>query len=535
MASTEDNEKTVADETVMMSPEELPTTMMPESPAPSVDPAPAAGPAPVTGPAPAPNPVSDLTAPDGIDALDDPYFSPVVPEDLTTAHQPVSIPSPVESLPERKRRLPCWGIALIVVVLLAAAGAVACLTYERELWGGKTIPNVVGMSADQAEGALTDLGFGVDVAYQAADENLGVVVSCDPVPGIRTDLSETVTITVTAERVIPSVVGMNVDDATHALAEAGAANVSLTYLNSEQESGTVLDVSPGEGSSFVSSDQVTLTVAQAYTVPNVAGMTTEEALAALERDGLAGSVTYVESDAERGTVVAANPDVGSEVSAGSTVELSVSSIYPSSPTSLLEYFEVESTDLATYLDDEGYTLRYGATFAAGGNAHAAYEGKGGDVLQITDAPETGSYEGDSKADVLARGAGVGGVRYAFAAASVPEGGSVESEKGLRAVMEACGLTGLRNTCTQEDAEAPNELRESEAFKDAHFICGSGVQGGYTWAVLIGGTGSSTHVVALVAPSRHFSELDLSDYGGDVCDYVACTDLFAAMLRGDAHE
>ena len=58
-------------------------------------------------------------APDGIDALDSPYYAEVVPEDLTSAHQPVSIPSPVESLPERRRRLPRWGIVLIVVVLLA--------------------------------------------------------------------------------------------------------------------------------------------------------------------------------------------------------------------------------------------------------------------------------------------------------------------------------------------------------------------------------------------------------------------------------
>lgn len=48
----------------------------------------------------------DVIASDGIDALDDPYFSPAVPEDLTEAHAPVQIESPVQSLPERKKRMP---------------------------------------------------------------------------------------------------------------------------------------------------------------------------------------------------------------------------------------------------------------------------------------------------------------------------------------------------------------------------------------------------------------------------------------------
>ena len=474
-------------------------------------------------------------APDGIDALDSPYYAEIVPEDLTSAHQPVSIPSPVESLPERRRRLPRWGIVLIVVVLLAAAGAGACIAYEQELWGGKTIPNVVGQSEEEATQTLSELGFTVEVAYRAADDNLGQVVSCDPVAGIRTELSQPVTITVSGERTIPSVVGMDVASATDALSAAGAENVLLTYQNSEQAAGTVLAVDPGEGSAFVSSDQVTLTIAQAFTVPPVEGMSLEDAQAALEAEGFACKVTYVESEEERGTVVRMNPAAGSEVASGSTVELSVSTPYPSSVTNLLELFEVKPADLGKYLTDEGFTLRYGALFVASGNAHAVYVSEDGDTLQITDTPETGSYSGSTSADVLGRGASVGGVRYAFSQKTLPEGGSVESEAGIRAVMEACGLEGLSDTCTQATIAVPDELRENEAFKTAHFICGTGTQGGYTWAILIGGVGDSSRVVAIVAPTEHFSAADLSAFDGSVCDYVAYVDLFSSLERSDEGE
>ena len=81
----------------------------------------------------------------------------------------------------------------------------------------------------------------------------------------------------------------------------------------------------------------------------------------------------------------------------------------------------------------------------------------------------------------------------------------------------------------------NYLRDNEAFKTAHFICGTGAQGGYTWAVLIGGVGDSSRVVAIVAPTEHFSAADLSAFDGSVCDYVAYVDLFSSLERSDEGE
>lgn len=478
-------------------------------------------------------------APDGLDAMDDPYYAPVAAEDLTVANVSVSIPSPVQSLPERRRRLPRWAIALIVAVLLAVGCGVAYYTYEQELWGGKTVPAVVGMTQEDATRALEELGFVVSVEGVVTDEDPGTVLASDPVSGVRADPAAGIVLSVATERVIPEVAGLTEEEARQALIDAGAQNIQTVSEGSSAPAGTVISVTPGEGEPFVASDQVTLVVARSFTVPDVLGMKLVDAQALLAESGLSGTVSYVDSAHEAGTVVETSPSVGAEVAEGATVELRVAAAYPSNRYDLLTYLDLVPEALATYLEQEGFELEYGEIFAATGNAHAAYSGARGDLLQISDYPETGFYAGGSQTDVVSQGAGVGGVRYAFSADTLPEGGSSVSEEGLRAVMRACGFDGLLDSCTQEDVVFPaqeeaseegateeGEGPEAEANQGPSFICGYGREGDNVWAVIIGGSGDGTRVVALAAPASHFDGIDLSPYGDSVCDYIAYTDLYA---------
>lgn len=542
------DEKNPLGETVAMPPDSDPDATQLADEAPTRRVAPEALPT-IVLPAEKDAPERPETAADGIDALGDPYFSPVVPNDLTEARVPVSIPSPVQSLPERKRRLPRWAVALIVVVLLACAGGVAYYTYDQEMWGGKTIPRVVGLTQEEATRALENLGFAVSVEPVAADDGFGIVLACSPSEGQRVDPAKGATISVASQRTIPQIVGMDVESAHQALLDAGAENVTLSYQNSDQPAGTVLAVSPEEGSAFVSSDPITVTVARAFTVPALEGMPLSDAQAQLEAGGLTSTVIYVESDAEKNTVVSLDPPAGTEVAAGASITLAVATPMPHEPYDLMGYLDAAPQALSAYLADAGYTLDYGEIYASGGNAHVAYTGTSGDLLQITNEPETAHYAGGSQADVLARGAGVGGVRYAFSAETLPEGGATENESGIRAVMEACGLEGLLDTCTESDIVAPipdpepqeptepedpadkegtdgeGDAEEEPAEPAHHFICGYGRQGDYTWAVIIGGYEGSTRVVALVAPTAHFSSVNLSRFGGSVCDYIAYIDQY----------
>ena len=460
----------------------------------------------------------DVIASDGIDALDDPYFSPAVPEDLTEAHAPVQIESPVQSLPERKKRMPKWAVALLVLVLLGAAGGAAWYTYQQEYWGGRTVPQVVGLSEEDAKTALSAAGFSVEVDYQLADSDLGTVLSCSLNAGDRVDPSTTATITVAAERTIPQVVGQDKDAARQALLDAGAQNVVLTYVNSNAADGTVVSVDPAEGQPFVSTDTITLSVAEPYVVPTVTGMNVDAAKAAIEKAGLTAKVTYVESDEAHNTVISSNPEAGTQTNEGAEVELTVSSPYPSDPFYLAQYFDCSAREVATYLGEKNFQLAFGTTFS-NGDANASYTSPAGDVLTFTDKPEAPA-SGSGTTDVLANGATIGGVRLAFSPASVPEGGASETESGLRAVMAACGFTTLKDTCTQADIAAP------ESADGKHFICGYGEDGDCAWAVIIGGSDSSTQVVALACPKNRFNGgVNLSSFGDAAADYIAYTSLF----------
>lgn len=532
-----------AAETRAVTPDDLPTIVVPSSRAAAVP----------------------ETAPDGLDAMDSPYYAPASIEDLTSAQAPVTIESPVQSLPERRRRLPRWAVALLVVVLLAAAGGVAWYTYDQEIWGGKTIPAVVGKTQGEAVRALEALGFVVSVEPVPADDAIDTVLTCMPLEGTRVDPAEGVTLGVAVQRTVPQVVGLDVRDAQDALNEAGAQSISISYQNSDEAAGTVLAVDPAEGEPFRPEDQISLVVARAYTVPDVLGLPLDEAQELLSSGGLASSVTYVRSDEQANSVVQADPGVGSEVEPGATIALSVATPLPSDPYDLLAYFDAVPQALPGYLDEEGFVLSYGEIYASGGNANVAYTGESGELLRLTNEPETGHYAGGSQADVLATGAGVGGVRYAFSSGTLPEGAAVENESGVRAVMAACGLDGLLDTCTQDDIvmpepepapepvseegseeERPDAEKDADAEKDEkdekdpedaeeapeeepepnrHFICGYGRQGGYTWAVIIGGYDEVTRVVALVAPTSHFEAVDLTPFGGSVCDYIAYIDQY----------
>ena len=464
---------------------------------------------------------------DGIDVLDDPYRSPIDLADLTEARQPVQVESPVTSLPERKKRLPVWAIVLIVLVLIGAAGGSAWYTYDREMWGGRTVPLVIGLDADAAKQQLEAAGFQVTIEEQLADDDIGTVVACDPQPGVRADTSGGATIKIATARTIPDIVGKTTDEAEAALRELGATNITIQPVASSAASGTVVEVEPGAGSEFAADDRIVVSVATPYVVPQVVGMTFDDAKYAIEKAGLTSKVDYVASSEAGNTVISSDPVAGKQIEENGVVTLQVSSPYPTEPTHLLEYFDATSNEVATYLGNEKFELLYGATMT-NGDAHAVYQGTSGELLTFGSQPEFGSY-GDGATDVLSAGAPISGVRLAFSSADMPS--KSVSTDGIRAVMSACGFDGLDDTCTESDlASLGLDVANRE------FIAGYGTQGNHAWAVLIGGDkGGEVNVIALACPKEHLaSEVDLADFGGSPVKYIAaatfCPDAFKTQTK-----
>lgn len=127
---------------------------------------------------------------------------------------------------------------------------------------GQRMPDVRGMSKDDALTALFDLGFdtsqvAVETLAWAGDEN--IVIEQSPAPGVS-DISDP-KVRISTRATVPEVIGKSDSDAVEAIrALGGEVNVKEVF-DPNQSPGTVLAVQPMTGE--VLPDTVTLEVAQA--------------------------------------------------------------------------------------------------------------------------------------------------------------------------------------------------------------------------------------------------------------------------------
>lgn len=227
--------------------------------------------------------------------------------------------------PEQKKRGSGVKIALSIIIALVLCGAIAAFaTYQMELWGGKVVPDVVGMTQADATNTLQSKGFEVRATQVKSDETEGVVLLMDPGRGARVDEGGEVVIHVAVSRQIPEITGLSREEAESALAGEGFDAVEFTTERSDEAEGTVLSVDPAEGSKARANTPITVVVAEPYTVPSVDGMTQEQAAAALAEAGYTSHVEYVYTeDYAQGTVLGTTPGLGERVTSGSDIAIQV--------------------------------------------------------------------------------------------------------------------------------------------------------------------------------------------------------------------
>jgi serine/threonine-protein kinase len=195
--------------------------------------------------------------------------------------------------------------------------------------GQATVPRVDGLPRGQAEKALRDAGFRVDVteAY-SADVPAGRVISSSPPESTTADKGTAVRLTVSrgAKPVgVPGVVGKDVDEARGLLQAAGLKVTTKDDTNATQDPGTVTAQDPKAGTKVKPGDTVTLTVAKAIDVPDLADLTEAEASQQLRAAGFAVRVRAVDTTNpdEKDKVVDQSPAAGEQRKRGSTVTIRV--------------------------------------------------------------------------------------------------------------------------------------------------------------------------------------------------------------------
>lgn len=253
----------------------------------------------------------------------------------TAAFAAVAPVAEEEPLEDRKRNWWLWG-ALVAAILI---GLLIGWALSRDTT--TDVPNVTNKQAEFAIAQLERNGFAVgEQNYVNRSVPRNTVLEQDPLPGSADEdcsfltffcSKPTVDLTISAgpgSGQIPSTAGLSEEEATEKLEEAGFEPDVERVNSSSVEEGLVVRSEPGGGTTATKGSTVTLFVSRGPKLTKVPVLVGSQRGAAVERlrgRGLEASVSEEESSSPKGQVISQSPDAGSEVEAGSTVSIVVSS------------------------------------------------------------------------------------------------------------------------------------------------------------------------------------------------------------------
>ena len=205
------------------------------------------------------------------------------------------------------------------------------------------VPNVVGMTKEDAIKALNKLGLGYKAVTQSSDTVAeDCVISQGNVGGSKVEKNSQIVLTISSgkenkEVSVPNVKGRSEQEARE-LIEAANLVASVDYEYSDTvDAGNVIKYSPS--GSVSEGSTVTISVSRGkkvtnVTVPNVLGMSESLASQTLDSANLKVTVKYeTSSKAEYGTVTSQTPySAGDSVPSGTTITIYVSHYQQSSTT-----------------------------------------------------------------------------------------------------------------------------------------------------------------------------------------------------------
>ncbi len=226
------------------------------------------------------------------------------------------------------------GWIIIVVVLAVVAAALVAVLLATSGGGGVTVPDVTGMTQDEATAALQSSGLVVGGIEQVADDAFaaGTVTAQDPAAGASADEGSGVKLTVSAGPgtvEVPNVMGLDVDAAQQALTAAGLSSETEEEYDLRAPAGQVMGQLPAPGEQAAPGSSVGLLVSKGVptetTVPKVTGLSEQKATTKLAEAGLKAVAVEAYSDTvAEGVVAGQEPGAGEVVVPLSEVLIEVS-------------------------------------------------------------------------------------------------------------------------------------------------------------------------------------------------------------------
>jgi len=240
---------------------------------------------------------------------------------------------PDEEEPPEDNSRKWWAYAILGVLLLGAlAFGIYQLTQPDETTQVQ-VPDVVGEDFETAERALTNDGFTVAEPVEKTDPDVpeGDVISQDPEAGSDAEKGSEITLTVSSgpdQVTVPQLTGFSYQEAKQLLeSDKYGLEVKKNAQESSAPENEVINSNPPGGSKVDKGSTVTLLVSQGQaTVPNVVGLSEDEAEGALEDAGLKASSSDEPSETvPEGEVIAQSVPQGQQRPRGTTIEITVSS------------------------------------------------------------------------------------------------------------------------------------------------------------------------------------------------------------------
>ncbi|MDR1801930.1 MAG: Stk1 family PASTA domain-containing Ser/Thr kinase [Lachnospiraceae bacterium] len=203
------------------------------------------------------------------------------------------------------------------------------------------IPDISGMSEDQAKKALKELGFEAVTSDYLFDPDIDEGDAIGTQPSAHSKATKKTPIIVQISKgvekfEVPNVSGQDRSAAESALKNAGFQVSVKEEFSDSVESGKVISQSPSGGKKADDGSSVEIVVSKGkekVTIPNVGWMTESEATSTLQGLGLNVSVVRQnDSTVSSGLCIETNPYQGQSVDKGTTVTLYVSTGPAATPT-----------------------------------------------------------------------------------------------------------------------------------------------------------------------------------------------------------
>ena len=232
-------------------------------------------------------------------------------------------------LPKQQKTLGRRRFSLIALALLILVGVSSFFIFRPDSASQiVALPNVVGLTEVEARAQLS--GFTITI-QRAPDARIPKdrVTNQLPLATVRVSKGSAVTLTLSdgpGDAVVPTdIIGKPLEEARVALAAAGLRVSRTIAVDSEEQPGIVLKVTPEQGSTIEAGSGVTLEIASGNVrVPELLGKSDIEARTLLTQAGfLVKIVEAFDSNQPIGVVIAQAPAAGETKIIGSSVTVTI--------------------------------------------------------------------------------------------------------------------------------------------------------------------------------------------------------------------